>query len=151
MTVKNLVLIALSSVLLSACSGKTIYSDFQSVPITGWNADSVLTFSMNTADLQDTYDVLLYVRHTDAYNYQNMWLFVGANEWQQDTIEIYLADDRGRWLSNGRTTMEMPVLYKESVRFTDSICTLTIQQGMRSESLKGVLDIGVEIIQHGKE
>lgn len=151
MTVKNLVLIALSSVLLSACSGKTIYSDFQSVPITGWNADSVLTFSMNTADLQDTYDVLLYVRHTDAYNYQNMWLFVGANEWQQDTIEIYLADDRGRWLSNGRTTMEMPVLYKESVRFTDSICTLTIQQGMRSESLKGVSDIGVEIIQHGKE
>ena len=151
MTVKNLVLIALSSVLLSACSGKTIYSDFQSVPITGWNADSVLTFSMNTADLQGTYDVLLYVRHTDAYNYQNMWLFVGANEWQQDTIEIYLADDRGRWLSNGRTTMEMPVLYKENVRFTDSICTLTIQQGMRSESLKGVLDIGVEIIQHGKE
>ena len=151
MTVKNLVLIALSSVLLSACSTKTVYSSYQSVPITGWNMDSVLTFSVPVTTPQQPVDVLLHIRHTEAYMYQNLWLFIGEKGLTQDTIELYLANDRGQWLGNGNSLLDMPVLYKENILLTDSIYTLTVQQGMRAESLKGVSDIGVEIKQHGKE
>lgn len=118
--------------------------------MTGWGADSLLTFTIAVPDTAATYDVLLHVRHTDAYPYQNMWLFVGEQQAQMqrfDTIEFYLADDRGRWLGNGHSTREMPILYKQGIHFTDTVYQLTIQQGMREEALKGVSDVGVEIVK----
>ncbi len=151
MTAKNLVLIVLSSVLLSACTHGVFYSEYRSVPVSGWDMDSVLTFSVPVMDPQQPVDVLLNIRHTDAYAYQNMWLFIGQNGLSQDTIEFYLADDRGQWLGDGNSIFNMPVLYRENILLTDSIYTLTIQQGMREQSLKGVSDIGVEIRRHGEE
>lgn len=138
---------------MCACSNKAIYYEYQTVPMDGWGADSILTFTIPVTDTAATYDVLLHVRHTDAYSYQNMWLFVSESPAtmqqaavQTDTIEFYLADDRGQWLGNGHSTREMPVLYREGVTMTDSVYTLRIQQGMREEALKGVSDIGVEVI-----
>jgi len=161
MTVKDLILIALSSLVLTACGGKTLYSDYQPVDLTGWNMDSVVTFTVPVTDTVNAYDVILHVRHTDSYPYQNMWLFVrdgvaktiGADPTtdsavaKADTIEFYLADDRGQWLGNGHALIDMPVLYRENVVFQDSIYTIQIQQGMREVLLSGISDIGVEIVR----
>jgi len=146
MTVKNLVLIVLSSLVLSACNSKTLYSEYQSVDLTGWSMDSVYTFAVPVTDTVNAYDVILHVRHTDSYPYQNMWLFVNDGA-KTDTIEFYLADDRGQWLGNGHSLIDMPVLYRENIVFQDSIYTIHIQQGMRDILLPGVSDIGVEIVR----
>jgi len=153
MTAKNLILIALSSLLLSACGRTTLYSNYQAVDINGWQMDSLLTFTVPVTDTVNAYNVILHVRHTDGYPYQNMWLFVtdglsvdkGAAK--TDTIEFYLANDRGQWLGNGRSLIDMPVLYRERHIFTDSLYTIRIQQGMRDIQLPGISDIGVEIVR----
>lgn len=142
MTVKKIILTIIAGLSLMACSKHTVYSDYQSVPLDGWTIDSVVTFTIPVSDTVTPYDVILHVRHTDAYAYQNMWLFVNS-----DTIEFYLADDRGHWLGNGHNFKDMPVLYREQVVLKDSIYTLHIQQGMREEALKGISDIGVEIVR----
>lgn len=150
MTVKRIVIIALSAISMLSCSNRVMFSSFQPVPLDGWNMDSVVTFSVPITDTVTPYDILLHIRHTDAYAYQNMWLFVEtqhATRATRDTIEIYLADDRGHWLGNGRTTVDMPVLLKENFVFTDSLYTLSICQGMRDLSLTGISDIGVEIVK----
>ncbi len=139
------ILILISSLCLIACHNRTMYNNFQPVPMTGWNEDSILRFDIPVSDTTHTYNVLLHIRHTDAYPYQNMWLFIGENTVHYDTIEFYLANDRGQWLGNGQSVLEMPVLYRENLRFTDTLYTLTVQQGMRNELLPGVSDIGVEI------
>ena len=81
-----------------------------------------------------------------------MWLFVGEGQYR-DTIEFYLADDRGQWLGDkNHGFIEMPVLLEEEKHFSDTgTYTLTIQQGMRDSLLRGITDIGVEIIRNGKE
>jgi len=160
MTVKNLAIIVLSSLLLSACGRSTMFSDYQSVDINGWQMDSVLRFDIPITDTASAYNVILHIRHTDAYPYQNMWLFVNdgtkniGDVAKTDTIEFYLADDRGQWLGNGHAIKDMPVLYREHFQFSaenlhtsDSIYTLTIQQGMREVLLPGVCEIGVEVVR----
>lgn len=155
MTVRNL-LIILSSALLAACSSQTRYSSFQPVPLMGWDADSVLTYDIRVTD-NTPCDILLCVRHTESYPYQNMWLFCSLGRpdttalWT-DTLEFYLADDRGRWLGNGSVKLiEMPVIFAQNYQFPDTgRYVFRIQQGMRDKELRGVSDVGV-IIRNGKE
>lgn len=150
MSIKNLLITIVISLCFCACT-KTIYSDFQSVPITGWQEDSILSYSISIDDTTNLYDILLCVRHIETYPYQNMWLFCGfgLDSIVHDTIEFFLADDRGRWLGNGGNKwIEMPVLYEQNYQFSDTgQYTFTIQHGMRDEELRGISDVGVIIRQ----
>ncbi len=146
MTVKSRIIVVLSSLLLVACSRSTMYTNYQTIPLEGWSMDSVLRFEVPVTDTVNAYDVLLHIRHTDAYPYQNMWLFVNDGG-KTDTIEFYLADDRGRWLGNGQAIKDMPVLYRENVVLKDSLYILTLEEGMRDIVLRGISEIGVEIVR----
>ncbi|MCM1034226.1 MAG: gliding motility lipoprotein GldH [Paludibacter sp.] len=133
-----------------ACEQRTVYSEIRSLPLSGWNADSVLHYEFEITDTATCYNVLFYVRHTQQYPYQNMWLFVNEN----DTIEFYLADQRGRWLGNGWGNLrEMPVLYKHKLCFPHSgTYSYDIRQGMREECLYGINDVGIKVEKcDGKE
>ena len=151
MNVRNLLIITIISLLFSACGHKTIYSSFQPVPVTGWQEDSVLTYTIPVQDTINLYDIILCIRHIETYPYQNMWLFCGfgLDSVKHDTIEFFLADDRGRWLGNGGMKMvEMPVLYEHNYQFPDTgNYTFTVQHGMPDEELRGISDVGLIIRQ----
>ena len=95
---------------LVSCSSDIVYSHFASIPSENWHVDSVAQFDYTIDDAQAGYQMLIYVRHTERYPYQNMWLFINDGQ-RADTIEFYLADDRGRWLGDKHHGfIEMPVL-----------------------------------------
>ncbi len=138
------------------------------MPLREWYTDSVLTYRFDIADTTASYEIQICVRHTQQYPYQNMWLFVSNRAAgdtaqnaldsaklatlpiAQDTIEFYLANDRGVWLGNGKNGLtEMPVLYEEAYRFVHSgEQVITIQHGMREEPLRGVSDVGVIVTKN---
>ena len=138
--------------LLSSCRSDIVYSRFISIPSEEWSADELPRFDFTITDTLSDYRMLIYVRHTERYPYQNMWLFV-RDSLRQDTIEFYLADDRGQWLGNKHHGfIEMPVLFEENYHFPDTgSYYIAIQQGMRDNLLRGVTDIGLEIVKNGKE
>ncbi len=146
---KQIILLLLVG-LCVACSKRTVYSEYQNLPVTGWEADSAVHFTFCITDTLATYDVLIHLRHTQRYPYQNMWLFIDEvtpTLSKSDTIEFYLADQRGQWLGNGWGNLrEMPVLYKQRATFPAAgEYTYTIHQGMREDCLRGVNDIGLTI------
>lgn len=162
---KRIVVLIITAISLMGCVRNSVYSEFRSVPVTGWDTDSVLTYTWSIDDTAATYRILIDVRHTERYPYQNMWLFIHRPHCVlkdrcaegpamperllslKDTIEFYLADERGQWLGKKRGGyIEMPVLYEEAYRFDSAgQYSLSIQQGMRSESLRGISDVGVII------
>lgn len=152
--IKTTIIVGFVSLLtLASCQHNTIYSDYQSVATTGWHKDSILAYSFDIQDSAAIYQVLLHVRHTEIYPFQNLWFFT-CLDGQRDTIEFYLADERGRWLGNGGNGLiDMPILFEDDYRFTNKgEHTLTIQHGMRDTLLRGVSDVGIEIqITNGKE
>ena len=142
----SLVILMFSVCLLTSCRKDLMYSRFMPIPSEQWHMDSVLRYEYTVTDAVSAYRMLVYVRHTERYPYQNMWLFVG-DSLRRDTIEFYLADDRGQWLGDRHHGfIEMPVLLEENYHFPDTgkYC-LEIQHGMRDSLLRGVADIGLEI------
>ena len=144
---------------LTACNKGLVYSRFQPVSsdnalssIGGWHVDSVPSFDYTIEDAAAEYRMLVYVRHTERYPYQNMWLFVDEGT-HRDTIEFYLADDRGRWLGDKHHGfIEMPVLYEANYHYPDTgRYYIAIQHGMRDRVLRGITDVGVEIVKNEGE
>lgn len=144
-------------VLCCACNDRVIYNTFYSLPFEGWHQDSALIYTTEIADSTAHYEMLIVVRHTAQYPYQNLWLFVdeyaGDMLIYQDTVEATLADDYGRWLGRGINRYELSLLYDEQHRFTQSgEHSFAIRQGMRQEWLKGMTEVGLIIQQNnGKE
>lgn len=134
--------------LMSSCRKDVVYSHFTPIPSEEWNMDSIARFDYTISDKAGEYRILVHVRYTERYPYQNMWLFIGDSS-RCDTIEFYLADDRGQWLGDKHHGfIEMPVLYEEGYHFPDTgHYHIAIQHGMRDTLLRGVTDIGVEIIK----
>ena len=145
-------LVILLAGMFTSCRHNIVYSEFISIPSGEWSIDSLPRFDFAIEDNKASYDIILSVRHTERYPYQNMWLFVQDNRQHSDTIEFYLADDRGRWLGDKHHGfIEMPVLYESNYHFPDTgkYC-ISVQQGMRDSVLRGVMDIGVEIVKGEK-
>lgn len=138
----------------SACNSDIIYSHFSPISSNKWHIDSVAHFDFTVEDATPDYRVLVYVRHTERYPYQNMWLFVDDGLYR-DTLEFYLADDRGQWLGDRKHGfIEMPVLLEENKHFADTgVYHYSIQHAMRDTLLRGVTDVGLEIrrVNSGKE
>ena len=146
-----LVMLVMGMMLLfSSCRSDIIYSQFVSIPSEEWSADELSHFDFTITDKDAGYRMLIYVRHTERYPYQNMWLFVRDSQQHQDTIEFYLADDRGQWLGNKHHGfIEMPVLFEENYHFPDTgRYYIAIQQAMRDSLLRGVTDVGLEIVKN---
>lgn len=158
---KRIIILIITAISLTACVQKAVYSNYVSVPLQGWDADSVLTYTWTIEDTAADYRMLIDVRHTERYPYQNLWFFINKPyastpllPYTQDTIEFYLADERGQWLGRKHNSYyEMPVLYEEAYRFDSAgTYTLTIQHGMREQQLRGISDVGLLIQkEHGKE
>lgn len=135
--------------LLTSCRHDIVYSEFVAIPSGEWDENQLPEFAFNIADREAAYDILLYVRHTERYPYQNMWLFVRGNRQYMDTVEFYLADDRGRWLGDKHHGfIEMPVLLEDNYHFPDTgRYYFAVQHGMRDSLLRGVTDVGIEVIR----
>lgn len=149
----KLLLLFYSVVLFSmmSCQSNDVFSQYMQVPANGWNKDSALIFSFPVSDIKIKYNIYVNVRNRGEYPYQNMWLFLEKmspdSTVSKDTINFYLADQRGKWLGSGvGQSFEMPVLYQQNISFQKAgTYRYRIFQGMRDSLLIGVNDVGIRI------
>jgi gliding motility-associated lipoprotein GldH len=140
-----------------ACAPNDVYMQYQTVHAEGWSKDSLYTFDVPISDSLARYNVYINIRNRGEYPYQNLWLFLKKispdSVITNDSIECYLADQRGKWLGTGAgSLMEMPVLYQQNVRFeTNGTYQYQIVQGMRDDLLIGINDIGLRIEKVGSK
>ena len=153
-TIWIVTILAFGCLVLTSCRNDIVYSQFHSISypngtITSsenWHMDSVVRFDFPIPDTTVDYTMTIYLRHTEHYPYQNIWLFAG-DSLHCDTINSFLADDRGRWYGNHQHGLiETSVFIGANRHFsrTDSNY-ISIQHAMRDTLLHGVLDIGLEI------
>jgi len=134
-----------------ACNSNEVYFKYKAIDVKGWNKDSLCTFDIPVTDTLTTYNIYVNIRNIGDYPYQNLWLFLNKmspdSTQVKDSIECYLADNRGKWLGKGvGSIFEMPVLYQQKVRFkTTGIYHYKIVHGMRDTILVGINDIGMRV------
>lgn len=137
--------------LMSSCGFNDIYFQYSAVAKNGWSKDSCYVFRVPVTDTVSVYNIYVNVRNRENYPYQNLWLFLKMQSPDmvrtKDSIECFLADQRGKWLGSGiGSVMEMPLIYRQKVRFSKpGIYRFDIGHGMRDSVLVGINDIGLRI------
>lgn len=139
---------------LSACSGNDTYHQFQDVKTTGWSKNDTLDFLVDTTTVTagTAYDIQVEIVNNNQFPYQNLWLFVRSNvagekTFEQDTIQIKLADIYGKWLGSGfGSSYQLAIPLKTRIVFPQKRnYKFQIVQGMRDEPLQGIEKAGVHI------
>ena len=131
---------------MTSCKHDVFYSQFHSIPSNNWHVDSIMHFDYTIADTTMDYSMQIYIRHTERYPYQNIWLFVGDSA-SRDSMNVFLADDRGKWYGDSNNGfIEVVVPFGNHLHFVDTgTYHLAIQHGMRDSLLRGVTEVGLEI------
>lgn len=141
----------LITLLFLACDPGRVYEENLEVENASWKIDDVKKFDFQIQDTTSLYNVYLNIRNTNDYPYQNLYLFIEmtspSNKYFKDTVEVVLADSKGKWKGSGIGniwTNQIPLL--EKVRLLESgEYMIEVTQGMRHESLEAISDVGVRV------
>jgi len=136
--------------LLTACTQDELFSEFHSFSRAEWDKRESVCFEVPVYDISVPYNVIIELRHNNGYPFRNIWLFVEhqtpSGNMRTDTVDIYLADTYGKWHGKGIGLHSYSFPYQANVQYPDTgTHVYTMRQGMRSDVLKGISDIGLRV------
>lgn len=140
------------TLIISGCRQLELYERLENIPGASWDASHPVSFELNIPDSNADYNLYATFRHTYQYPYRNVWIKLGLKSPGTDSVtyqdfNIPLATNE-KWLGVGMNDVyERRVrLFNTPVRFQKAGKTgFTMQQIMRDEHLKGVLQVGLRI------
>jgi len=132
-------------------SCNTIYEEKHEFSEQGWNYKDSVVFVANITKNDIPYNVFIDINNKEEYKYSNIYLFISLkspdNVVITDTVDVMLADYKGKWYGNEKgDDYEGHYLFKRTVLFpTEGNYTFSIKQGMRDDVINGISAVGVSI------
>jgi gliding motility-associated lipoprotein GldH len=150
--VKRLLFISFFSLFIISCGKIDLFEKQAQIPSQQWFYNNVPEFTFHVDDTSSLYNVYIVLRHTDLYNYNNIWLRVGSkaprDSMHFQNVNLILASDSKGW--EGRGTDDIfevrkaispgPVSFKTAGDYTFSIAQI-----MRENPLRYILNVGIRI------
>jgi len=138
-------------VFLFSCKSDKLFEDYKTIGGAGWDKDSIAKFSFTIDKEYLSYNLSVNIRNRGDYPNSNLWLFVDITAPDhttiKDTIEYQLALPNGKWTGKGTGGIyanRFP--FRENVSFPKpGEYTITIKHAMRTNPLKGISDIGLDV------
>ena len=149
--VKSYYLIAFVAMFSLLVSCNTVYEDKHNFDMQGWNYKDSISFEAEIIKNDIPYNVFIDINNNDEYKYSNIYLFISLKSPDNivitDTVDVMLADYKGKWYGNEKgDDYEGHYLFKRTVLFpSEGTYTFSIKQGMRDDIIEGVSSIGVSI------
>jgi gliding motility-associated lipoprotein GldH len=146
------VLLALCTGLFFACTPIDLYEKTASIPGHKWQSSFKPSFTFHITDTAAAYQLFLTLRHTDRYNYKNIYVNIRAQLPGMDSFltvrkDLPLATDDKGWLGSG-----MDDIYEHRIPLTAATVfrkpgdyTYVVEQIMREDPLEHVLNVGIRL------
>ncbi len=122
------------------------------IPQQQWQASFQPQVTFTITDTTASYDVSLVVRHTDAYNYNNIWIKAtvqqpGDSMSHSQRYNLILATNEKGWFGSAMDDIyEHRVLIQPQTKFKKvGDYHFTLEQVMREDPLLHVLNVGVRV------
>lgn len=136
-----------------SCDPGKVYEEYVAIPNGVWNRYKPVTFEVEVTDTINAHNIFLGIRNGSYYPFSNLFVFITTKapngNMIKDTLEITLADKRGKWFGKGLGDIwDLQRIYKQNIRFPVSgTYTFEIEQAMRKEyeNLPQILDVGLRI------
>jgi len=149
---KKIIPLLLSICLVVSCAKIDLYEKQAVIPSQQWYYNNVPTFTFQITDTTSLYNLYIVLRHTDAYNYNNVWLRLGSrapgDTLRFQNINLVLASDANGWEGTGtddifevrKDITQGPIPLKKAGTYTFSIAQI-----MRENPLKHILNVGFRV------
>ena len=136
---------------LSTCTTVDLYERTVSLPGHEWKSTNKPEFNFIISDTTVLYQVFFVIRHTEKYNYNNIWVnyyYQPPNDTlHKESREFQLATNEKGWLATG-----MDDIYEHRIKLAPDAGKLKagsykfiLENIMREDPLKEVLNVGVRI------
>ena len=139
---------------LVACTTVDLYEKTVAVPDHEWKSSYKPEFQFEIKDTTALYQVFFVIRHTEKYNYNNIWINLHfqlpGDTMRTEMKEITLATNEKGWLGKGMddiyehrlalTPPEQDLYFKRAGDYT-----FMIEQIMREDPLENVMNVGLRI------
>lgn len=129
-----------------------IFEKNVSLPGQQWESSYKPEIDFTITDTSSLYNIYLVLRHTDAYNYNNIWIRASVQQPGDNTVksrqyDLPLATNEKGWLGSAMDDIyEQRVLIQPQTRFTKTgDYHFTIEEVMREDPLKHVLNVGIRV------
>lgn len=136
---------------LFSCDQNAVFEKNISIPDHKWDMTNILRLETEISDTSSPHNIYINVRNGSGYEFSNLFLFMTTITPKglvaHDTLEITLADDRGKWLGSGSGDVwDNRILFKKNFKFPDAgLWHFELQQAMRINPLPQVMDAGMRI------
>lgn len=143
------VIICVLASCLTACSQIELFEKNTPIPNLKWQNNFNATGVFNITDTTSLYNVFVVLRHTDSYEYNNIWLNVGlqspGDSMKTQKINLSLSSDAQGWEGIGMNDIwevRKPIarlpLKKGDYGFS-------IAQIMRDNPLQNIMSVGLRL------
>lgn len=150
--IKNLFILLFAVVFFSSCTQLDVFEKNTTIPGMKWNTNFIVTGAVNISDTLSAYNIYIVMRHTDAYNYNNIWLNTGlqapGDSMKFQKINLTLGNDASGWEGSGMNDIweVRKLISGVPKRFIRSgIYNFSIQHVMRDDPLREVMSIGIRL------
>ena len=146
-----ILLLILTVFLIFSCDPDRVYEKNIRIPDGVWYRNNPVRFELMVEDTITPHNLYINVRNAGMYPVSNLYLFVTTvaptGHSIKDTVQIILADEKGKWLGKGLGDIwDNRHLYKENVRFAQKgKYVFEYEQAMRLEKLPFILDAGLRV------
>ena len=145
-------LVPIAFLMLCGCEEASLYQKVVFMPNQSWGYKDTNSFVFHISDTASRYRVFFVMRHTDAYEYNNIWIQIasqlpGDSTWRKDRFNIPLANEKG-WLGTGMDDLfdHRVLLYPQPIAFRKpGNYQLEIKQDMRVDPLEHVMNVGLRL------
>lgn len=141
--------------ILPGCMKSPHYQKTYALPGQQWAYKDQPAFQFQITDTTALYHLYFLIRHTEAYPYSNIWLWLytrqpGDTTYEKSRIEIPLAEKSGKWLGRGMGEIwehRMPITRDDQpmIFSRQGIYEIRMEQNMRTDSLPEILDVGLRL------
>ncbi len=140
------------AMLVTACTAAIgVFEKDVTFPRQEWTAANTPSFTFNITDTTAAYMIYVVLRHTDAYNYNNIWLKFtrsGPDTTYSQPVDLRLANNAQGWLGNGMDDIwehripltAGPEHFRRSGQYVFSLAQI-----MRQDPLQHVLNAGIRV------
>jgi len=144
-------IVLLASCIFTSCTTIDLYEKAVTIPKHEWNSSFKPSFDFTIKDTSTPYRLFLVLRHTEKYNFNNIFVNVYVKGPGQDTTQkiqqdlVLATNDKG-WLASG-----MDDIYEHRIQLGPDQSlkagnySFTIEQIMREDPLENVLNVGLRI------
>ncbi|MFT3982202.1 MAG: gliding motility lipoprotein GldH [Ferruginibacter sp.] len=145
-----LLFFALPAALLS-CKQVELYEKNTPIPNYEWSSGYAATGTFHITDTVSSYNIYIVLRHTDAYNYNNIWMNIGlqapGDSLRYQKVDLSLGNDATGWDGTGMNDIwevRKPLaLNKRFIKMGEY--RFSILQIMREDPLKNVMSAGLRV------